>query len=120
MKFNKMKSIGPLAVSAIALLVTDVQAEIEIQEIVVTARKKEENLQDVPIAVKTYTGENLREQGLSSIIDVGDFTPNVKFEAGTTDVGGAANATMYIRGRHTVWQEYHGWCYQRDNVHARI
>ncbi len=98
MKLSKMKSVGPLAVSAIALLVTDVKAEIEIQEIVVTARKKEENLQDVPIAVKTYTGENLREQGLSSIVDVGDFTPNVKFESGTTDVGGAANATLFIRG----------------------
>src|SRR5688500_14512716 len=45
-------------------------------DIVVTARRREESLQDVPIAVTAYSGELLERQGAIDITDVGDTTPN--------------------------------------------
>ena len=73
-------------------------AEQALEEIVVTARKKEENLQDIPVSVTSFSGENIRVRGMANMLDVGSMTPNARFERGTTDVGGAANATFFLRG----------------------
>src|SRR5690349_14909912 len=48
--------------------------------IVVTARRREENLLDVPIAVTAYGAEALEETGSLDITDIGDTTPNVTVE----------------------------------------
>jgi iron complex outermembrane recepter protein len=44
-------------------------------EIIVTARKVSENLQDVPVAVTTFSGDDLKVQGATSFRDVAAFTP---------------------------------------------
>ncbi|MEQ8800634.1 MAG: hypothetical protein RLP45_01205, partial [Haliea sp.] len=33
-----------------------------LEQVVVTARKRDENLQDIPVAIKAFTGEDLRKQ----------------------------------------------------------
>ena len=64
-------------------------------EIVVTARRRNEILQDVPIAVTAYSGEALEQQGALDLTDIGDTTPNVTLEASR-----ATNSTLtaFIRG----------------------
>lgn len=52
-------------------------ATSEIDEIVVTAEKREENLQDVPLAVTAVTGENLVKTGISNVEDLQFFVPGV-------------------------------------------
>jgi iron complex outermembrane receptor protein len=47
------------------------------QTIVVTARKREENLQDVPVAVTAVTGETIEKRGLVQIKDVAALTPSL-------------------------------------------
>ena len=49
-------------------------------EIVVTARRREESLKDVPIAVTVFSGTLLERQGATDITDIGDTTPNVTIE----------------------------------------
>lgn len=51
----------------------------QIEEIVVTTRKRAENLQDVPIVVTAFTAENLERKGIGSLQDVLKFTPGVQF-----------------------------------------
>ena len=72
-----------------------VAADEATDEIVVTARRRAENLQDVPIAVTAYSGEALENQGALDITDVGDTTPNV-----TLEVSRGTNSTLsaFIRG----------------------
>lgn len=66
-----------MAGSAIcAALLLPVPAPAQIQEIIVTARKKEESLQDVPISVTAFGEEQLKGLGLQSDSDVADFTVN--------------------------------------------
>ncbi|MEM7582904.1 MAG: TonB-dependent receptor [Acidobacteriota bacterium] len=67
-------------------------------EIVVTARKREENLQQIPVSVAAFTGEQLESREVRSLRDVGDFAPNVDFSI-TNGLGGTTSeATVYIRG----------------------
>ena len=48
-----------------------------LSEIVVTAQRREQNLQDVGIAITVLTGDDLRERGLSASTDIADLTPGV-------------------------------------------
>jgi len=64
-------------------------------DIVVTARRRNEVLLDVPIAVTAYSGEQLDRQGAIDITDLGDTTPNVTFEASR---GTNTTLTAFIRG----------------------
>jgi iron complex outermembrane recepter protein len=64
-------------------------------EIVVTARRRDEALQDVPIAVTAFSGAELERQGALDITDVGDVTPNVTLE---TSRGTNSTLTAFIRG----------------------
>ena len=65
------------------------------QEIVVTARRRNELLLNVPVAVTAYSGEQLNRQGALDITDVADTTPNV-----TLEVSRGTNSTLtpFIRG----------------------
>ncbi|QAY79897.1 TonB-dependent receptor [Sphingosinicella sp. BN140058] len=65
------------------------------QEIIVTARRRAESLQDVPIAVTAYSGEALERQGAIDITDISDTTPNVTLE---TSRGTNTTLTAFIRG----------------------
>jgi iron complex outermembrane receptor protein len=70
-------------------------AEVGTESITVTARRRDERLQDVPIAVSAYTGAQLEREGAIDITDVGDTTPNVTIENSR-----ATNSTLtaFIRG----------------------
>jgi iron complex outermembrane receptor protein len=48
-----------------------------LEEIVVTAQKRSENVMDVPIALTAYSGEALKDLGTRSISDIGRFTAGV-------------------------------------------
>ena len=65
------------------------------EDIVVTARRRAENLLDVPIAVTAYSGEALERAGAIDITDLSDTTPNVTLE----NTRGTNNSlTAFIRG----------------------
>jgi iron complex outermembrane receptor protein len=66
-----------LPVTAAALLAADYAAAQELEEILVTARFRSENLQEIPLAISAISGESLEENGAMSIIDVADWAPNV-------------------------------------------
>ena len=59
-----------------------------IEEVVVTARKRAESLQDVPISVQTIGGERIAEQGLVDIQQLAPYTPNFSYirAAGASDL----------------------------------
>jgi iron complex outermembrane recepter protein len=63
--------------------------------IVVTARRREERLQDVPIAVTAITGEALEAAGAIDITDVQNQAPNVTLE---NSRGTNSTLTAFIRG----------------------
>lgn len=52
-----------------------------IEEIVITAQKREESLQDVPIAVTAIGGAEIEELDIASLQDIGNRTPGMVFAA---------------------------------------
>lgn len=48
-----------------------------IEEVLVTARKREENLQEVPVAVSAFTGDQMKDSGINKFSDVTYFTPGL-------------------------------------------
>jgi iron complex outermembrane receptor protein len=65
------------------------------QDIIVTARRREESLLDVPIAVTAFTGAQLEANGAIDITDLSNVTPNVTLE---TSRGTNSTLTAFVRG----------------------
>ncbi len=69
-----------------------------LEEIVVTARKREESLQDAPLAVSAFTSNDLKARQISSTDQLGDITPNLTFDAYAPASGSSASSQIFIRG----------------------
>lgn len=70
---------------------------LTIQEVVVTARRREENLQNVPISIDVMSGEELTQRQLVDVGTLTNSTPNLEINNGRTD-GGQSTAQIMIRG----------------------
>jgi iron complex outermembrane recepter protein len=75
-------------------------------EIVVTANKREENLQQAPLAISAVSAEQLELRGLSEIKDLSAIAPNVSILGGTTN---ATAAVVSIRGIPSAADETQGF-----------
>ncbi len=67
-----------------------------LEEVVVTAQFRNESLQDTPIAISAFTGENLEARGIYSVTDLDQFVPNTVI----APLGAGWGSTMaaFIRG----------------------
>jgi len=73
----RQRGYGRAAITAVAwCTLSPSPADAQIEEIIVTARKTEESLQEVPISISAFTGEQLRERGIQDNYGVAAFTPN--------------------------------------------
>lgn len=63
-----------------------------LEEVVVTARKREESVQDVPVHVTAFSAEQIRRKDLTSLEKLAATTPN--FNVGRTSNGSGARLTM--------------------------
>src|SRR5688572_2112723 len=67
-----------------------------LEEIVVTARFREENLQQTPLAITAFTGEFLEARGSTSTLDLDAFVPNAVIAP--LGAGWGSTAAAFIRG----------------------
>ncbi len=74
------------------------QAVAQLEEVVVTARKVEENLQETPVAITALTEEGLERRMITSTTDLGRVTPNLQFTSYSPLSGNNSAAQVFIRG----------------------
>lgn len=89
-----MIKIRPLT-SALALAVYGAGAlaqNLTLEEVIVTAQKRSESLQDVPIAITAMGGEKIDEIGIIDLEEVTQYMPNVTIN------NGAGTPNLYVRG----------------------
>lgn len=67
-----------------------------IDQIVVTAEFREENLQETPLSITAVTGDGLRERGMTNAVDIGNMVPNAVIQP--LGAGFGATAAAFIRG----------------------
>ena len=70
-----------------------------LEEVVVTAQKREQTLQDAPISIAAFNADQLEQKGVSTIDDLGTSVPNVKI---TRSPSNTSAATIAIRGSATI------------------
>ncbi|HEY4546514.1 MAG TPA: TonB-dependent receptor [Pedomonas sp.] len=68
-------------------------------EIIVTAQRREQNLQEVPIAISAVGEKFLERRNITSLDQLGSFAPNVKIERGSSN---ATVTQISIRGATTL------------------
>ena len=74
------------------------QGGFQVEEVVVTARRVAENLQDTPVSVAAFTGESLERRQIDSAADLDDATPSLQFAPVSPLTGNSAAAQIFIRG----------------------
>ena len=72
--------------------------EVALEEIVVTSRKREESLLDIPVAVTAFTAKDILEFGISDAYDLADFTPGLHFYGQGTQRNDRSATVFNIRG----------------------
>lgn len=74
------------------------QAQAQLEEIVVTAQKRPENVQQVPISITAVTGDFMVNSGANTLQDVSAYVPNLSL----TESSQVANNRIIIRGVGSV------------------
>ena len=99
----KFANFSPLKRDPVELLpgvTTTVDVELSVaslnQTIMVTAREREEDIQQVPLSIAAYTSEDLIGQSTQRLSDLGQTTPN--FLYGQKVQSGSSAGQIYIRG----------------------
>ncbi len=106
MKFTKSNLlIGGVFVATLSATPSTVNAQTaerqsrySLDEIVVTARRVEEGLQQAPLAVTALSGVELENRGALDVVDFADVAPNVSFKTDGTTSGFGAAPRVSIRG----------------------
>jgi iron complex outermembrane receptor protein len=75
--------LAALATSANAQPLVKASASTTLEELVVTAEKREQNLQDVPVAISAFTDKTRDVLGIQSIQDMTNFTPGLQYSTST-------------------------------------
>jgi iron complex outermembrane receptor protein len=84
---SALLAVGPLPAQEEAL-----------EEIIVTAQRREERMQETPVAITAFTGAELEQRSIGDLAGVGNFTPNMNFSNSPGGSGGGNNSQIYIRG----------------------
>src|SRR5690348_3596255 len=85
--------VAAVCLAPLTTLAQDAQPET-LQEIVVTAQKREQNLQDVGISIAAFSQDQLKDMGVSSVDQLGYAVPGVSI----FQFGQQTTTTITIRG----------------------
>ncbi|MBL8199740.1 MAG: TonB-dependent receptor [Chromatiales bacterium] len=90
--------VAAMTVAAGILAVADMasaQSAAGLEEVVVTAQRREQNLQDVGISVTAFGADQVRNLGFASTTDVTQMTPNLNY---TVPQGEGSQINFFLRG----------------------
>jgi len=85
--------LGSCAGMSRAATATDTDTSGALEEVTVTAQRRSQNLQDVPITMQALTGVQLTELSITNFDDVVKYLPNV-----TIGSNGPGQADLFMRG----------------------
>ena len=76
-----LRNFFPLLLAAV-LPVSNAHAQLE--EIIVTATKRVESSQDIPLSIETVSGETMMDMGITDLAELADTVPNLQVGYGVT------------------------------------
>ncbi len=90
--------VSLLCSSAPVVAQADSGSSAFLEEIVVTARKREESLQDTPLAVSAFNTAELEQRNIVSVNEISQYIPNVQYDNVASEAGGGNSSQIFIRG----------------------
>ena len=93
---NKQYKHSLMSLAVVAAVGVSDYASAQLEEVVVTARKRVESLQDVPMAVSAFSAAQLQDAQVNGMEDLERMTPNITL----TETGGlqAGSVAVFVRG----------------------
>ncbi len=77
---------------------SEAQAPAALEEITVTARKRSENIQEVPISITALSGAALEARGVENLAGIAHFAPDLQIDSTAAVSGSSVASTIFIRG----------------------
>ncbi len=96
-----LRSVAPAILIAATMASSAAYAQASgggIETVTVTAEKRSENIQNVPIAITAFTGSELQSKDVTGLAQLSAMTPNVTLDAGTPFGGDSSVLSASIRG----------------------
>ena len=87
---------GPAPAAAMPADAISAEPPLKLEEVLVTARRTRENLQDTPVSVTAFTAADIADRGMNTVLAVAQSTPNLTIMSGGNYSG--KSALTYIRG----------------------
>ncbi len=78
--------------------VASAESNVSAAEIVVTARKRDERLIDIPVSIQAFTKESIAQAGIDNLQQISDRTPGLNFQNLGNSQPGRYNSTVRFRG----------------------
>ena len=102
-----------LACAILAATFTQQSAYAALEEVIITAQKRSESLQDVPVAVSAFTGETMKTLGITNASELVAITPglSVQNQAGSNRnyfLRGVGTADVHLTAASAVGQYFDG------------
>ena len=93
---NKIKSVAPIFLSTLCFSITPILHAQEriIEEIIVTSTKKEQTLQEIPIAVSVTSADTIQKAGILDLKDLQSVVPSLRINT----LQNSTNTNFTIRG----------------------
>jgi len=105
------------AAAAVGALMTTVgvaEAQTALEEIIVTAQRREQSLQEVGVSVTALSAERIRDLGITNSADIGRVAPSVVFTATTAGTGSALSMRGISQSDFSAIQEAPNSIYYDD------
>ena len=98
--FSCLALLPPLLLTAISALAASPNGPdpLALEEIVVTANRREESIQEVPMSVTAFTGQFFKDAGVTNLAGLEQYTPSLKITPGTD----SNSTSIRIRGIGSV------------------
>ena len=88
-----LSACAVFTITGLLATVSFAQGELVLEEIVVTSQKREQNVNDAPVAITVVTGELMRSSGITKLEELSTSVPNFSFAEGA-----AGSDQIYMRG----------------------
>ena len=110
-RLSRLNSFPAILVSVVmAFSVNELaiaQEDAAFEEIVVTARKREESLLEVPLSITALTSDDIEQKGIGEFKDIISFTPGFHFAEHSVGRADRSNRILVIRGMHISQENDH-------------
>jgi iron complex outermembrane receptor protein len=89
---------GTAAIALSIALAAPVAAQPSLEEIVVTARKREENLKEIPLSISAFSAEDIEKKGFKGLEDIAFAAPGMQYSNQGGQIPGRYTSAIRFRG----------------------